>query len=159
MPHCIKCGNVVAGSAGFCPNCGAPQANTPAPAPASAAGAQSGLAENVAALLCYALGWLTGLIFFLIDNRPTVRFHAAQSIVVFGGLNILTMVLRGVLGLSFFGGWGMGWSWGAWGMFGAILGMIQLVGLVLWILLMVKAYQGGRYKLPIAGDLAESFVK
>ena len=49
----------------------------------------TGLDENVAGLLCYVLGWVTGIIFFLIDKRPYVRFHAAQSIVVFGGLHIL----------------------------------------------------------------------
>ena len=40
------------------------------------------MAEKIAGLLCYVLGWLTGLIFFFIDKRPFVRFHAAQSIVV-----------------------------------------------------------------------------
>ena len=44
----------------------------------------SGLEENVAGLLCYVLGWVTGLIFFLIDKRPFVKFHAAQSIVHVG---------------------------------------------------------------------------
>jgi len=52
--------------------------------------------------MCYALGWITGIIFFLIDGRPMVRFHAAQSIVTFGGLHILRMVL----GMPF----GVGWS-------------------------------------------------
>ena len=52
------------------------------------------MAENVAGLLCYVLGWVTGLIFFFIDKRPFVRFHAAQSIVVFGGLTIVRIALR-----------------------------------------------------------------
>ena len=55
--------------------------------------AQSGMSENVAAFLCYLVGWVTGIIFFLIDKRPFVRFHAAQSIVVFGGLHILNIVI------------------------------------------------------------------
>ena len=49
--------------------------------------------ENVAGLLCYSLGWVTGLIFLLIDKRPFVRFHAAQSLVVFGGLHIVYYIL------------------------------------------------------------------
>ena len=61
-----------------------------------AAGTQSGLSENVAGLLCYLLGWVTGLIFYFTDKRPFVRFHAAQSIVVFGGLMIIRMVLANV---------------------------------------------------------------
>ena len=68
------------------------------------ANTQSGLPENVAALLSYVLGWITGLVFLLIDKRPYVKFHAAQSIVVFLGLHLL----RGVLGLIF----GMGWWFG-----------------------------------------------
>jgi len=60
---------------------------------APATGTQSGLSENVAGLLCYVLGWVTGLIFYFIDKRPFVRFHAAQSIVVFGGLTIIRIVL------------------------------------------------------------------
>ena len=54
---------------------------------------QSGLPENIAALLSYVLGWITGLVFLLTDKRPYVRFHAAQSIVVFLGLHILRVVL------------------------------------------------------------------
>jgi uncharacterized membrane protein len=50
---------------------------------------RSGLPENIAALLSYVLGWITGLVFLLIDKRPYVRFHAAQSIVVFLGLHAL----------------------------------------------------------------------
>jgi uncharacterized membrane protein len=101
------------------------------------------MAENVAGLLCYALGWITGLIFFFIDKRPFVRFHAAQSIVVFGGLTII----RVALGMVFIAG---GASFG----FG-LLWLVSILGFVLWILLMIKAYQGERYRLPIAADLAD----
>src|SRR5216684_4441136 len=74
MAFCSKCGAQLAGEAAFCASCGQPQGTAP-----TAAGSQSGLAENVAGLLCYSLGWLTGLIFLLIDRRPSVQFHAAQS--------------------------------------------------------------------------------
>ena len=60
--------------------------------------------ENVAGLLCYVLGWVTGVIFFIIDKRPFVRFHAAQSIVVFGGIAILYIILGMFLGASLFAG-------------------------------------------------------
>jgi uncharacterized membrane protein len=113
---------------------------------APAASSQSGLSENVAGLLCYLLGWVTGLIFFLIDKRPFVRFHAAQSIVVFGGLT----VIRIVLSMLFISGGLVGFSAGV-----GILWLVSLVGLVLWILLMVKAYQGEKYRVPLAADLAD----
>jgi uncharacterized membrane protein len=146
MPHCTKCGAAVAENAGFCPSCGAPQAAVAGGAPPAAsapASGTTGMAENVAGLLCYVLGWITGLIFFFIDKRPFVRFHAAQSIVVFGGLMIiqiaLTMVFIG-------GGFAVGFG---------LRALISILGFVLWILLMIKAYQGEKFRVPVAADLAD----
>jgi uncharacterized membrane protein len=112
----------------------------------AAASSNSGLSENVAGLLCYVLGWITGLIFFLIDKRPFVRFHAAQSIVVFGGLTII----RVVLSFAFLSGGLPGFTAGA-----AVIWLIALVGFVLWIVLMIKAYQGEKFRVPVAADLAD----
>ena len=111
-----------------------------------AAGTQSGLSENVAGLLCYLLGWITGLIFYFIDKRPFVRFHAAQSIVVFGGL----MVIRIVLSMLFVASGAAGFSVG----FG-LLSLVSILGVILWILLMIKAYQGEKFRIPLAADLAD----
>src|SRR5271168_586345 len=150
MPHCTKCGAAVADNAGFCPSCGAPQAGAGAGAAIPAASAQSGMAENVAGALCYVLGWITGLIFYFIDKRPFVRFHATQSIVTFGGLHLLTIVIGIFFGVSLFAGGLAGFSMGY-----ALYSLIGLVELILWILLMIKAYQGVRFRVPIAADLAE----
>jgi uncharacterized membrane protein len=111
---------------------------------------QTGMTENVAGLLCYVLGWVTGVIFFLIDKRPYVRFHAARSIVVFGGLHIIQIILGRIFGFGFlFGGWGV-FSLGF-----LIFQLISLLSLILWILLMVKAYQGDRFRVPVAADIAD----
>ncbi len=120
------------------------------------ASTQSGLSENVAGLLCYVLGWITGLVFFLIDKRPYVRFHAAQSLVVFGGLHILRIVFAIVFGVSWWFSGGIGWTSFSFGW--VLFSLVGLVSLILWIVLMVKAYQGERFKVPIAGDLAENFA-
>src|SRR5579862_5864521 len=112
------------------------------------------MAENIAGLLCYALGWVTGLIFFLIDKRPFVRFHAAQSIVVFGGLHIINIGI----GIIFGAGAMMMGGFGAFGMGAALYGLISLLAFILWILLMVKAYQHEKFELPIAADIAKSFA-
>jgi uncharacterized membrane protein len=104
------------------------------------------MSENVAGLLCYLLWWVTGLIFYFIDKRPFVRFHAAQSIVVFGGLTVVRIALR-ILFMT--GGWG-GFSVGV-----ALSSIVWLLSVVLWILLMIKAYQGEKYRVPIAADLAD----
>jgi len=152
MAHCTKCGAEIADHAGFCGSCGAAQAGaTPASSASNPGTTQTGMAENVAGLLCYVLGWLTGLIFFFIDKRPYVRFHAAQSIVVFGALHLLSIILGIFFGMAILAhGW-MGFSFGY-----AVLKVVQLAALVLWILLMIKAYQGQRFRVPLAADLAES---
>jgi uncharacterized membrane protein len=110
------------------------------------------MTENVAGLLCYALGWVTGLIFFLVDKRPFVRFHAAQSMVVFGGLHIVYYILVRI----FFTGIGL--AAGGFGLAVLLLDGVRLLGTVLWIVLMVKAYQGERFKVPLAAELAESIA-
>jgi uncharacterized membrane protein len=106
--------------------------------------------ENVAGLLCYVLGWITGLIFYFIDKRPYVRFHAAQSIVIFGGLHILSIAIGIFFGVSLFAG-----GFSAFSMGYALYSLIGLAELILWILLMIKAYQGERFRVPVAADLAE----
>lgn len=102
----------------------------------------TGLDPNLAGLLCYAFGWVSGIIFYLITPKDEyIRFHAMQSILTFGALSIISAV-----------GWRIpviGWA------------MSLLVGpviLILWIILMVKAYQGEKYKLPFFGDLAEKYI-
>ena len=150
MAFCKACGQEI-GTATFCPKCGASQASTAGSAPvAVTASPTEGLQENVAGLLCYVLGWLTGLIFLLIDKRPWVKFHAAQSIVVFGGLTILRIsvgilsgMMGGVIGFEL-------WA--------ALTMAIGLVGLILWILLMVKAYQHQNFRVPVAAGIADGLA-
>ena len=151
MAFCSNCGTEVAGAA-FCPKCG--QAQTGGQVAQTSQSTQPGMAENVAGLLCYVLGWLTGIIFFLIDKRPYVRFHAAQSIVVFGGLHVINIVV----GIIFGAGFMMMGGFGAFGLGAALYGLVNLVALVLWILLMVKAYQGEKFEVPVAAGIAKSFA-
>jgi uncharacterized membrane protein len=100
----------------------------------------TGLEENVASLLCYVLAWVSGIIFFLIEQKnEVIRFHAMQSIIVFLSLSIISAILTALFG----------------GVFGTFIGLLSFA---LWIVLMVKAYQGGIYKLPVAGDLAEKWA-
>ncbi len=160
MVHCTKCGAEVPGNAQFCQKCGQQQ---PSPVPGPMAPpwqpATSGMSENTAAALSYALGWITGIIFFLIDKRPYVRFHAAQSIVTFGGLNLIRVVVGVMFGLGF--AFGRGYGYGHFGGFGigiTLLVLLGLVTLVLWIVCMVKAAQGERFMVPIAGDIAQNLA-
>jgi uncharacterized membrane protein len=102
-----------------------------------------GLEPNVAGLLCYVLGWITGIIFLLLEkDNKFVRFHAVQSIVVFGAISVVSIVL--------------GWI----PILGTIISsLLGILAFVLWIILMVKAYQGQLFKLPVAGDFAEKQTK
>lgn len=99
----------------------------------------TGIKPNIAALLSYLLGFVSGLIFILIEKKNKfVRFHAMQSLTVFVALFVLQLVLSVIPILGVIMG-----------------GLLTLAGVVLWIVLMVKAYQGEMFKLPIVGDFAE----
>jgi uncharacterized membrane protein len=100
------------------------------------------LAPNVAGLLCYLGWWVTGLIFFILEQKNQwVRFHAAQSLVFFGAITVASSIVRLIP------------------LVGVILGtIIWLIGVVFWIVMMVKAYQGEHYMLPVAGEIADRMV-
>jgi uncharacterized membrane protein len=164
MAFCSGCGADVPAGSAFCKQCGRPVAagqSSPSapppvhqPNPGNAAPATAGLADNVAGVLCYSLGWLTGIIFLVIDKRHSVRFHAAQSIVVFGGMFILYWIVGAMFATSIaFGSIGLGWTFGY-----TIFMVLRLVFIVLWILLMWKAYQGEQFRLPVAANIADSLV-
>ena len=129
----------------------------------NAPAANSGLSENAAATLAYAVGWITGIIFYMIDKRPYVRFHAAQSLATFGGLHLIRIVLAGMFGFGFlFGGLRHHYGYGALGGLGlgiALLAAFSLFCFVLWIVCMVKASQGQRFLLPITGEIAQNMAK
>ena len=105
-------------------------------------GSTTGLEPNIAGLLCYLGGWITGIVFLVIEQKNKfVRFHALQSIVTFGALTVAGALLSWI---PFFGGF-----------FSAAIGILAFI---LWILLMVKAYQGELYKVPVAGHVAEGIL-
>jgi uncharacterized membrane protein len=102
----------------------------------------TGLKNNVAGALCYVLGWISGIIFLILEpNNKFIRFHAFQSIVVFGVLTVAGMILSWIPGIGHFFQW-----------------IISVIAFILWIVLMVMASQGKKYKLPLAGDLAEKWA-
>ncbi|RME53954.1 DUF4870 domain-containing protein [Candidatus Woesearchaeota archaeon] len=107
--------------------------------PASTAKTSLGIDENIEAVLAYLLAFFTGIAFLLIEKENRfVRFHAMQSTITFAGLFVLSFVL-GFIPLL--------------GMLLSLL--LTIFAIILWIICLIKAYQGERFKLPIAGDLAE----
>ncbi len=116
----------------------------------------TGLDKNVAGALAYLLGFVTGIILLLIEkDREFVRFHAAQSIVVFVGLFILNIVL-GIIGSALaFSGMGLGFISM---IFGLLSMLIWLITFILWIFLMYMAYQGKKPRIPVAAEIADNLV-
>ena len=98
-----------------------------------------GIDPNVVGALAYAVGWVSGAVLLVFEPNRFVRFHALQSTIVFGGLSLA---------------WMMALALGPPGWILAIF-VLPPASAVLWLLLMYKAYLGERYKVPVAGDMAE----
>jgi|GEM_PF-159657 len=179
MNHCSKCGAQIAEGARFCGSCGAAAspagsdamvaadqrgqgaaavvASSPGAAAVTTAAPSKPMAPNVAGLVAYVLGFITGI--FLLVTEPYksdrfVRFHALQSIFVSGvyvAIIILWSMVTGFfLGASFFALWRLIYL--AWW-------VIRLAFFALWLLLMYKAYNNERFELPIVGPLAKKHAE
>ena len=106
------------------------------------------MADNVAALLCYVLGFITGIIFLVMEpysRNPAIRFHAFQSIFLSVGVIAIRIIFTMALPFSVlaFGLWAMIWM------------LFNLAFFALWIYMMVMAYQGKKILLPVIGELAQ----
>ena len=99
----------------------------------------TGLEENVAGFFCYLLGFVSGIVFLVVEKESSfVKFHARQSTVTFLILLVISLIF--------------GWI--------PVIGFLVLISiLILWLFLMVKALQGERYMLPIVGKLVEQKTK
>jgi uncharacterized membrane protein len=144
---CTNCGAPMDDAAGFCSKCGKASVGAPPPPPAGGAyvppatgPAMGGLADNVAGMLAYVT-IIPAIIFLVVEpyNRNRfVRFHSFQCIFV----AIAWVVLHIAIGLLPF-------------IHFMLWGLLDLIGLILWVVLLLKAYQGEKFKLPVVGDMAE----
>ena len=137
-----------------------PVQTPPAPVQTAPAKSSTGLDENIAALLSYVFGWVSGLIFFLIEkDSRLVRFHAMQSLLFNVLVGIVAIVLWIILFVFFLI---------ASQVSGVMTTLLTLVSTLIWIVLiiaalvgavmcLIKAYQGQYFKLPIIGNFAEKF--
>lgn len=113
-------------------------------------GSSSGLAPNVASLLCYICGFVTGIVFLIVEkDNKEVRFHAWQAIF----LGVASFILQ--IGISILAAIFGAISSVLGALIGILAPVVWLVFLVFWIIALIKAYNGEHYKLPILGDLAE----
>ena len=128
--------------------------------PVQAAKSSTGLDENIAALLSYVFGWVSGLIFFLIEkDSRLVRFHAMQSLL----FNVLFAVIAIVLWIGLFVVFLIASQ-----VSGALTTLLSLVSILVWgvlfiailigwVMCLIKAFQGQYFKLPVIGNLAEKY--
>ena len=149
MAFCNACGTSLPSNAAFCPNCGVrinsagtagtSDAGQNAAAPAyTTAATSSALSDNVAGMLCYI--FVIAIVFLLVEpyNRNRfIRFHAFQSLL----FALAWILLHAVWAIPFIG-------WALWP-------VLELAFLITWIVLLIKAYQGQMFKLPVLGDFAE----
>jgi len=138
---CPKCGTENPEYAKFCTKCGAalvPPAGG-SETPATPAQTSIGLQPNIAGLLCYVAGWITGIIFLVIEKKSQfVKFHAWQSIMTFAVLNVAYLIFFRIPVI----GWVITW-------------IISILSFVLWIILIIQAGTGKMWKLPWIGNWAE----
>ena len=168
MAFCASCGAPMEGR--FCAKCGA-SAGDPAPPPPGQSApppgyvpptgytppgaAAPGLTENAAAALCYLLGIITGIVFLVLapyNQNKTIRFHAFQSIflwvascVIWVGWSIVHAIIFSV---TYYAG-------GFFSLVHLLSSLIYLLIFLLWVYMIVSAYQGKKVVLPIIGQLAQ----
>ena len=108
-----------------------------------------GLDARLEAVLCYLGWWVTGLVFLFIEPRDrTIRFHAAQSLIVFGTISGVFFLWGAASAMMLL------WAAPAFQMFQAIGNLLWLATVILWLFLLLKAWRGETWRVPVAGDLA-----
>jgi uncharacterized membrane protein len=157
---CSKCGAENPDGAKFCSKCGAELSAGPgvSAGPSEGAAAKSGaesstgLSANVAGLLCYVATWVTGIVFVVLEKKSTtVKFHAWQSIMTFGVLFVVQLIVSVILAAIAWATYSPGLL-----LFTVVFGTIIWVIIVgLWIALMIIAGTGRKWKVPWAGNWAE----
>jgi uncharacterized membrane protein len=143
VAFCPSCGTQIADGA-TCPKCAGTAGAPAAPAGGTAAGA--GLQDNVAGALAYVT-IIPAIVFLVLEpfNRKRfIRFHSFQCIFFAIAWTVLWIVLAFIGHIPFLG-WATILVWP----------LISLVGFVIWLILVLKAYQGQMFKLPVIGDMAE----
>jgi uncharacterized membrane protein len=122
--------------------------NPPGPPPPSGpppAMASSGMDKKTAALLSYLVGWITGIIFLFVGkDDPDVKYHAAQSIVFFGGISVIEILVNIVTSIS-----------SALSFLGWLNFLLNIVVVVGWVYCLYKAWtgNGARFEIPVIGSI------
>ena len=118
--------------------------------------------NNGLAALSYILGIITGIVVLFVADRNDrfARFHAVQSILFFIAILVVSAIISA---LMFPFALNMGMMTLFISPFAALMGIVWLIYtigvIILWLVLIVKAYSGEMYKLPLLGDMAEDATR
>lgn len=113
----------------------------------------TGVDARLSSVLCYAGWWVTGLVFLFAERRHAgVRFHAAQSIVVFGALSAALFLFGGASAVALFV------AMPTFQLLQTVGNVVWLGAVMLWLWLLLKAWQGEQWEVPGAGDLARKIA-
>jgi len=140
MAFCPNCGSQMPAGAAACPNCAGGKPSAPSSTPAA------GMADNIAGMLAYLL--IPAIVFLVVEpynKNRFIRFHAFQCIFLAIAFTVLGFALGLFAQIPFLG----------WTVFFLVWPLIGLAELILWIILLLKAYQAQMFKLPVIGDMAE----
>ncbi len=140
MAFCSSCGAPVPDGASACPACNRSIAL------ANLSTGASGPTDNIFGALAYVTV-IPAIIFLVLEpynQKRFVRFHAFQSIFYAVAWCALWMVLNIIAHIPF-----LGW------LTILVWPLVSLAGFVIWLVLVLKAYQGQMFKLPVIGDMAE----
>jgi uncharacterized membrane protein len=109
----------------------------------------TGVDARLASVLCYAGWWVTGLVFLFAERRnQNVRFHAAQSLIVFGALSAALFLCGGASAVAFVV------AVPRFQLLQAVGNVLWIGAVLLWVVLLVKTWRGETWRVPVAGDLA-----
>ncbi len=140
MPRfCSSCGTQMDDTATACPKCGKATGLSVSGGMAAAPESSTGLADNVASALAYLL--IPAIIFLILEpysRNKTIRFHCFQSIILFVALFVVNLVVGFIPVINL-----------------VLLPFLGLAEFILWIVLVVQAFQGKKLKLPVIGEMAE----
>ncbi|HET9399377.1 MAG TPA: zinc-ribbon domain-containing protein [Candidatus Acidoferrales bacterium] len=160
---CSECGHEIRRDASrrfdiYCSQCGQRitgrrDAQREADAEFNRAGVQASVPENVACVLTYLFWWITGLVFLITDKRKMVRFHAAQSVVVFGSLTAMEFATLRFARNAFMD---QMWYSSLWFLGASIVGFVWVA---MWVILMLHAYEKKPFRVPIAARIADRFAR
>lgn len=114
----------------------------------------TGIDERLASVLCYSAWWITGVVFLVLERQHHgIRFHAAQSLVLFGAISLL------LVGLGAFSALALMVSSQAYQVVRALADVTWIGAAALWLVVVVRAWRGEAWRVPLVATLADRIVE